>query len=68
MTLGVANGERLPCLRVYSTLSFSINGESFCIDFLVIALEGYEVVLRYNWLHTLRPNILDFSCLSMAFW
>jgi hypothetical protein len=48
MTVGVANGERLPCLGVCSVLSFSINDESFCIDFLIITLEGYELVLRYN--------------------
>jgi hypothetical protein len=48
MTVGVANGERLPCLGVCSVLSFSINDESFCIDCLIITLEGYEVVLRYN--------------------
>jgi hypothetical protein len=54
MTVGVTNGERLPCLGVCSTLPFTINGELFCIDFLVIALEGYEMVLRCNWLRTLR--------------
>jgi hypothetical protein len=43
MTVGVTNSERLPCLRVYSTLLFSIHVEPFCIDFFVIALEGYEV-------------------------
>jgi hypothetical protein len=48
MTVGVANDERLPCLRVCSVLLFSINDKLFCIDFLIIALEGYEVVLRCN--------------------
>jgi hypothetical protein len=48
MTVGVANGKRLSCLGVCSALSFSINDESFCIDFLIIALEGYEVVLGCN--------------------
>jgi hypothetical protein len=67
MTVGVANGERLLCLGGCSTLPFSINGELFCIDFLIIALEGYEMVLGCNWLHTLGPIIWDFSRLSMAF-
>jgi hypothetical protein len=50
MTMGVTNGERLPCLGVCSMPSFSIHGESFCINFLIITLEGYEVVLECNWL------------------
>jgi hypothetical protein len=68
MNVGVANDERLPCLGVCSMLSFPINDEPFYIDFLVIALEGYEVVLGCNWLRTLRPIVWDFSHLSMVFW
>jgi hypothetical protein len=48
MTVGVANGERLPCVGVCPTLSFSIHGEVFCMDFFIIALDGYEVVLGCN--------------------
>jgi hypothetical protein len=40
MTAGVANGEMLPWLGVCPALSFSINGETFCINFLIIAPEG----------------------------
>jgi hypothetical protein len=68
MTVGVPNSERLPYLGVCSALPFSINGELFCIDFFIIALEGYEVVLRCNWLRTLGPIVWDFSRFSMAFW
>jgi hypothetical protein len=67
MTVGVTNGERLDCLGVCSMLTFSIHDELFCIDFLVIALEGYEVVLRCNWLCSLGPIVWDFSRLSMVF-
>lgn len=51
-------------------LSFSIHGKLFCIYFLVIALEGYEVALGCNWLHTLGPIVWDhtFTHLFMAFW
>jgi hypothetical protein len=31
-------------------------------------LEGYEMVMGCNWLHTLGPIVWDFSRLSMAFW
>jgi hypothetical protein len=68
MTVGVANGERLPCVGVCPTLSFSIHDEILCMDFFVIALDGYEVVLRCNWLRTLSPIIWNFDLLSMAFW
>jgi hypothetical protein len=63
MTVGLANGARLPCLGVCSALPFTINDEQFCIDFLIIALEGYEMALGCNWLRTLGPIIWDFSCL-----
>jgi hypothetical protein len=63
MTMGVANGKRLPCLGVCLTLSFSINDESFCIDFLIITLESYEVVLRCCALEPIWT-----SHASMAFW
>jgi hypothetical protein len=67
MTVGVANDERLPCTGICPTLSFNIQGEEFCIDF-IIALAGYEVVLRCNWLCTLGPIEWNFDLLSMAFW
>jgi hypothetical protein len=67
MTIVVANGERLPCIRVCSALPFTINSELFCINFLVIALQGYEMVRGCNWLRTLGPIVWDFSHLSMAF-
>jgi hypothetical protein len=68
MTVGVANGERMPCVGVCPMLSFTIHDEVFCMDFFVIALEGYEVVLGCNWLRTLAPIIWNFDLLSMAFW
>jgi hypothetical protein len=67
MIVGVANGE-LPCVRVCLALSFTIHDEVFCMDFFVIALEGYEVVLGCNWLRTLGPIIWNFDILGMAFW
>jgi hypothetical protein len=41
MTVGVTNGERLPCLGVYSALSVFVHSKPFCIDFLIITLVGY---------------------------
>jgi hypothetical protein len=45
---GVANGERMPCVGVCLMLSFTIHDEVFCMDFFIIALEGYEVMLGCN--------------------
>jgi hypothetical protein len=67
MTMGVANGERLPCSGVCSSLPITIKGEAFNIDFFIIALEGHEVVLGCSWLRTLEPIIWDFKHLSMVF-
>lgn len=49
-------------------LSFSIHTKPLYIDFLVIALKGYEAVLGCNWLRTLGPIVWDFTHLSMKFW
>jgi hypothetical protein len=48
MTVGVTNDERLPCVEVCPALSFAIHNEVFCMDFFIIALEGYEVMLGCN--------------------
>jgi hypothetical protein len=48
LTVGVANGERVSCLRIYPQVGITIDNEQFLIDFYVIALEGYEMVLGCN--------------------
>jgi hypothetical protein len=67
MAMGVANGERLPCSGVCSSLPITIKGEAFNIDFFIITLEGHEVVLDCSWLRTLGPIIWDFKHMSMVF-
>jgi hypothetical protein len=68
LTVGVANGERVSCLEICPQVGITIDNEQFFIDFYVIALEGYELVLGYNWLRQLGPIIWDFDKLTMAFW
>jgi hypothetical protein len=68
LTVGVANGERVSCLGIYPQAGITIDNEKFLIDFYVIALEGYELVLGYNWLRQLGPILWDFDKLTMAFW
>jgi hypothetical protein len=43
-----------------------IGGESFLMDFYIIPLDGYDVVLGCEWLRTLGPIVWDFTKLSMT--
>uniref|UniRef100_A0A0A8Z649 Uncharacterized protein n=1 Tax=Arundo donax TaxID=35708 RepID=A0A0A8Z649_ARUDO len=45
-----------------------IGAEHFVIDFYVLPLDGYDVVLGVQWLRELRSIVWDFDLLSMAFW
>jgi hypothetical protein len=67
LTIGVANGERASCLGICPQAGITIDNEQFLIDFYVIALEGYELVLGCNWLRQLGPILWDFDKLTMAF-
>jgi hypothetical protein len=55
LTFGVANGERVSCLGICPQAGITIDNEQFLIDFYVIALEGYDLVLGCNWLRQLGP-------------
>lgn len=55
MTVGVANGDRVPCEGMCSAVPFTIGEEEFTIDFFIIPLEGYEAILGCNWLRPLGP-------------
>ncbi|CAO2152414.1 unnamed protein product [Urochloa humidicola] len=68
MTVGVANGDRIACDGICPTVPVTIGNERFSIDFYIIALGGYEMVLGCQWLRTLGPIIWDFDRLSMSFW
>ena len=46
----------------------SIGVICFSINFFIVPLEGYEAVLRCQWLSTLGPILWDFSQQSMSFW
>ena len=45
MLVTVANGERVPCLSMYHDTPFIIGDEDFTVDFFVLPLVGYDVVL-----------------------
>jgi hypothetical protein len=64
----VANGDRVSCPGVYRDTPFSINGEVFSVDFFVLPLIGYDVVLSTQWLASLGAIQWDFGALTMSFW
>jgi hypothetical protein len=66
MTMGVANGERLPCLEICAALLHQRRAIMHRLPHH--CMESYEMVLGCNWLCTLGPIVWDFSRLSMAFW
>ncbi|WVZ93488.1 hypothetical protein U9M48_039463 [Paspalum notatum var. saurae] len=68
MKVSVTNGERLPCLGVYRSASFTINAEPFTADLFVLPLAGYDIVFGTQWLASLGPILWDFSRLTIGFW
>ncbi|WVZ95681.1 LOW QUALITY PROTEIN: hypothetical protein U9M48_041415 [Paspalum notatum var. saurae] len=64
----VANGDQLSCVGIFRRASFSILGETFQDDFLVIPLAGFDIVLGTQWLASLGPIPWNFQHLTMAFW
>jgi hypothetical protein len=42
--------------------------EAFIMDFFVIPLADYEMVLGVQWLQTLGPILWDFTCARMSCW
>jgi hypothetical protein len=67
-TVGVANGDRISCVGFYQGSSVCIGQEEFCIDFYIVSLAGYEMVLGCQWLRTLGPVLWDFATQAMSFW
>ena len=68
MTVGVANGDRVPTSGICAATPIRIGNELFSLDIYVIPLEGYELVLGCQWLRTLGPIVWDFELKTMSFW
>lgn len=66
--VAVANGNRISCTGFSPKTVITIDTEQFAIDFYVISLGGYDVVLGTQWLATLGPILWDFGKRSMSFW
>jgi hypothetical protein len=68
MMVGVANGDRISCVGFCPGSLVCIGQEEFRIDFYIVSLAGYEMVLGCQWLHTLGPVLWDFATQAMSFW
>jgi hypothetical protein len=68
MAVGVANGDCISCVGFCPGSSVCIGQEEFSIDFYIVSLAGYEMVLGCQWLRTLGPVLWDFSTHAMSFW
>ena len=63
----VANGSVVKSLGFCSNVPVCIQGVKFCIQFHVLALGGYDVVLGTQWLSTLGEIQWNFRFLTMGF-
>lgn len=65
--VGVADGNHLQCQHVCKCFQWSMQGQHFEADVLLISLGGCDMVLGVQWLTTLGPICWDFKALMMEF-
>jgi hypothetical protein len=63
----VANGDKVASTGICHNIKFFIDMEAFIMDFFVIPLVGYEMVLGVQWLRTLGPIFWDFTNARMSY-
>lgn len=63
----VGNGESINCQGRSPNVPVRLCNQKFSIPFLVLPIEGADLVLGVQWLSTLGPIIADFSVPSMKF-
>jgi hypothetical protein len=68
LSVGVSNGDRVPCAGICQSVAIFIDHEEFTVDLFVIQLGGFDIVLGCEWLRTLGPILWDLNVLSMEFW
>ncbi|KAJ0940339.1 putative nucleotidyltransferase, Ribonuclease H [Helianthus annuus] len=57
----VGSGERLPCSGLARNVEVIIQGHSIVVDFYVLPLQGWDMVLGVSWLATLGPVVTDYA-------
>jgi hypothetical protein len=64
----VANGDRVASAGICRGIHIFIDKEEFILDFFIIPLAGYKMVLGVHWMRTLGPILWDFGRAQMRFW
>jgi hypothetical protein len=67
MDVVIALGEKIHSPGKCVQIPIELQGRIFTIDFNILQLEGYEVVLGPQWLQILGPIRWDFERLEMQF-
>jgi len=67
MEVVIASGERISSPGKCIQISVELQGRIFVVDFYILPLEGYGVVLGTQWLRILGPICWDFETLEMQF-
>ncbi|TXG65836.1 hypothetical protein EZV62_007111 [Acer yangbiense] len=63
----IASGEKLSSFGKCRQVILILQGFSILVDFYLLPLEGYGIVLGTQWLRTLGPIVWDFARLQMKF-
>ncbi|KAD4586659.1 hypothetical protein E3N88_24260 [Mikania micrantha] len=63
----VGSGERLPCSGVAKQVVLVIQGFQVTVDFFVLPLQGWDMVLGVSWLSTLGPVLTDYVAATFEF-
>lgn len=63
----VPSGKKLVNPGKCTNVQLNLQGFHIYIDFYLLPLRGYDVVLEAQWLSTLEPIVWDFSKLQMKF-
>lgn len=61
----IANGERVRTLGTCKQLRWSMQGHEFTADFMILPVNGYDMVLGIQWLAKLGLILWDFGALTM---
>ncbi|XP_068645154.1 uncharacterized protein [Aristolochia californica] len=67
LSVSVPNGAKIASVGISTATLFNIEGHSFIVDFLLIPLTGFDLVLGVKWLQLLGPILWDFQALTMTF-
>lgn len=67
LTVVVGNGDKLHSQGHCSNVELQVQQHQFQVDFYLLSLHDYEVVLGTQWLSTVGPILWDFAKLTMTF-